>query len=559
MLEDNPTVGKIKEKHPDAIRSVEEAYGNLSIVLKKEYLLPVCDTLKNDPSQDYKMLLDICGADYLGKREERFESVYHLYSVTRKKRVRLKVALTENNPVVDSVTSVWKGANWFEREAYDMFGIRFSGHPNLSRILCHEWFVGHPLRKDFDAGQRTKNMQVKEYLKEEFKDAGADRYVVNIGPSHPAMHGTFRIQALLNGEIIEDAEAEIGYLHRCFEKMCETHNYSTAIPYTDRLNYCSSFMNNVGYAMAVEKLMGIEATPRAIAIRIILSEFSRIMDHFVCLGANLVDLGALTNFWYFFKPREDVYELIEACCGSRLTASYVRIGGLSNDVPDDFIARSRRVLDSIKEFTKYVEKLNNKNVIFHNRTRGVGVISKEDAIEFGWTGPCLRATGVDYDVRKDHPYYGYENFDFDIPVGRNGDTYDRYIVRIEEAKQSMRIIEQLLDNIPSGPVNCGDKRVELPPKKDVYTNIEALMNHFKLIMHGMEPPEGEIYSFTEAANGELGFYIVSDGTPNPYRLKLRPPCYAIYQAFPNMMKGSMISDLIAVLGGLNIIAGELDR
>lgn len=558
-IEDKSTVKVLMVKHPDAIIDIRDDCGNLAITINRADLLPVCDTLKNDPALDYKMLVDVCGVDYLGKREERFDAVYHLYSLSKKQRVRIKVPLMEEDAVVSSVTGIWKGANWFEREAYDMFGIQFKGHPNHVRILCHEHFEGHALRKDHDAGKRTKCTQIREYLKEEFKKVGEDRYVVNIGPSHPAMHGTLRIQTLLNGEIIEDAEAEIGYLHRCFEKMCETHTYHTAIPYTDRLNYCSSFMNNVGYAMAIEKLMGVEVTPRAISIRVILSEFSRMMDHMVCLGANLVDLGALTNFWYFFKPREDIYGLIESCCGSRLTTNYVRIGGLAADVPQDFLPRCKTILSEVDKFMDFVEKLNNKNVIFHKRTRGVGVMSREDAIEYGWTGPCLRASGVDYDVRKDHPYYGYEKFDFEVPVGKNGDTYDRYIVRIEEIKQSAKIIKQALQTLPSGSVNSGDKRVELPPKEETYSNIESLMNHFKLVMHGIQPAPGEIYSFTEAANGELGFYMISDGTKNPYRVKVRPPCFAIFQAFPEMLKGKMISDLIAVLGSLNIIAGELDR
>jgi len=559
MLDDKVTVKVLKEKFPDSLKKIEDNNGNLSITISRDSLIPVCETLKDNPELDYDLLLDLCGVDYLGKREERFEAVYHLYSIDKKQRLRLKVPLPENDPVADSITPLWKTANWFEREAYEMFGIKFRGHPNLTRLLTHDNFQGHPLRKDYPPDKRHKCTTVREYLKEEFKELEGERTILNIGPSHPTMHGVFRVQVMLEGETIVDAESEIGYLHRCFEKMAETHTYHGVIPYTDRLNYCSAFMNNVGYAMAVEKLMGIEVPKRAQYIRVVLSEFSRIIDHQVCIGANLVDLGALTNFWYFFRPREEVYSLIEACCGSRLTTNYVRIGGLADDIPANFQSMANKILDELPRFLNDVDTLNTKNVIFQNRTRGVGAISKEDAINCGFTGPCLRAAGVPYDVRKAHPYYDYDKFEFEIPTGTNGDTYDRYLVRMEEIRQSMKIIRQALDNMPDGPFQSDDKRVLLPPKDETYTNIEALMNHFKLIMHGILPEPGEIYSYTEAANGELGFYIISDGSKNPYRIKVRPPCFPLYQTFPQLIKGGMISDAIAILGSLNIIAGEIDR
>lgn len=559
MLDDKITVRVLKEKFSDSIIKADDFRGNLSVTIKRDSLIPVCETLKNNSELAYDLLLDVCGVDYLGKKEERFDIVYHLYSIDKKHRVRLKVPLNENNPEIETVSKLWNSANWFERETYEMFGIRFKGHPNLTRLLTHDQFKGYPLRKDYDPAQRHKCTGVREYLKEEFRELSKERTVLNIGPSHPTMHGVLRVQVLLEGESIVDAEAEIGYLHRCFEKMCETHTYTGVIPYTDRLNYCSSFLNNVGYVMAVERFMGIEVPKRAQYIRVILSELSRIIDHMVCVGANLVDLGALTNFWYFFRPREEVYSLIESCCGSRLTTNYTRIGGLSDDVPSDFRERVEKLLDELPRFINDVDRLNTKNPIFQNRTKGIGAISKEDAISWGFTGPCLRAAGVPYDVRKAHPYYDYDRFEFDIPTGTNGDTFDRYMVRMEEMRQSLRIIRQALDNLPKGSVQSDDKRVSLPPKEHVYTNIEALMNHFKLVMNGILPPEGEIYSYTEAANGELGYYIVSDGSKNPYRLKLRPPCFPLYQAFPHMLKGGMVSDAIAILGSLNIIAGELER
>jgi NADH dehydrogenase I D subunit len=393
---------------------------------------------------------------------------------------------------------------------------------------------------------------------EEMADSG--RQIVNIGPSHPATHGTLRIECVIEGERVVDSRTGIGYLHRCFEKMSETHDWNGVIPYTDRLNYCSSFMNGVGYAMAVEKLLGCEIPQRAQVVRVILSELSRIMDHFVCVGANLVDLGAITNFWYAFRPREEIYGLLESCCGSRLTVSYCRIGGLAEDVPDDFVERCRRLVrKDIPRGVLEIEKLNTKNRIFQERSRGVGVMSRENAIEWGWTGPCARASGVAYDVRKAHPYYDYDQFQWEMPVETAGDVYARYLVRMEEIRQSMRIVEQALDVLPDGPVRVDDWSIALPPKEEVYTNIEALMAHFKLIMHGIKPPVGEVYSYTEGANGELGFYIVSDGERKPWRVKVRPPCFAIFQAFDEMLKGVNIADVPAIMASLNIIAGELDR
>jgi NADH dehydrogenase I D subunit len=383
--------------------------------------------------------------------------------------------------------------------------------------------------------------------------------VLNLGPSHPAMHGTLRLYCELDGEIITKAIPEFGYLHRGFEKHCENSTYTQCIPYTDRLNYVSAMMNNVGFCKAVEELMGIEIPPRAQVIRVIICEINRIIDHLVCTGTNVVDMGALTNFWYYFNVREKFYNVIEKLCGARLTTSYTRIGGLMRDIYPEFADEVRTHLAELKQAIADVTGLLAKNKIFIKRTADVGAMSSEQAISYGFTGPCLRACGVPFDVRRDTPYYGYEQYDWEVVVGEHGDTYDRVMVRFEEMRQSTSIIEQALDKIPEGPVMTDDKRAALPPKSEVYTNIEALMNHFKLIYEGVRPPVGEIYSSTEAANGELGFYIVSDGTGTPYRVKCRPPCFPIYQAYGPMCEGILISDAIAILGGLNIVAGELDR
>lgn len=561
----------LTERHPladafpeDGVKTIgNEADGHTVLTVDRSHLLEVLRQLRDDDRFRCDFLSDICGVDY-PDRQQRFDVVYHLANLGSGERYRVKVAVDEDDAVLPSAYGVWKAADWFEREVWDMFGVRFEGHPNLKRILTHEAFYGHPLRKDYDPGQRwmltEKDIMMPEWAcEEQLDDQHMESQVLNLGPSHPATHGTLRTVLRLEGENIVKAESEIGYLHRCFEKMSETHGWQQVIPYTDRLNYCSSMINGVGYALAVENMLGVEAPPRAQVVRVILSEFSRIMDHAVCLGANLVDLGALTNFWYFFQIREEIYGLLESCAGGRLTVSYARIGGLVHDVPADFEEQVRRLLDYIPPFVADVDKLITRNRIFRDRTEGIGVLSPEEAVAWGWTGPCLRACGVPYDVRKAHPYMGYEQYEFDVPVATTGDTYARYLVRMEEIRQSLRIIRQAIDNLPDGPVITDDHHVALPPKEKVYTEMESLIWHFKLIFEGIKVPPGDAYHFTEGANGELGYYIVSDGGGTPYRIKVRPPCFALYQAYPHILEGLLVPDAIAILGSLNIIAGELDR
>jgi len=539
------------------------ADGFTEITADRSHVIEVLRALRDRPELDCNLLLDVCGVDY-PERDQRFEVVYHLTSLEKGHRVRVRVPVDEDDPRVPTAYGIWKAADWFEREAWDLMGIRFDGHPNLRRILTHEAFQGHALRKDYDPEKRWVLTEDETFVPDWAVEAGADddqfeTQVINIGPSHPATHGTLRIVARLDGEEITKAECEIGYLHRCFEKMSETHGWNEVIPYTDRLNYCSSMINGVGFALGVEKMLGIEAPPRAQVVRVILSEFSRLMDHAVCLGATLVDVGALTNFWYFFQPREEIYTLLESCAGGRLTVSYARIGGLAQNVPADFEEQVRYLLGHIPKFIDDVDKLVTTNRIFRDRTEGIGALSAEEALAWGWTGPCLRACGVPYDLRRARPYMGYENYEFDIPVASTGDSYARYLVRLEEMRQSLRIIEQAIDNLPDGPVITDNHHVALPPKPKVYSEMEALIWHFKLIYDGIKVPAGASYSATEGANGELGYYLISDGTGKPYRIKVRPPCFAVFQAYPHMLEGHLVADAIAILSSLNIIAGELDR
>ena len=524
--------------------------------------------LRDDPGCGYDLFLDLCGVDNLRRagRKTRFEAVVHLHSLTRNEHVRVRVLLPDAEKLrLPTVCDVYPASNWFEREAYDLFGFDFPGHPNLHRLLCHDAFVGHPLRKDYAPGQRwffaEEDLRMPEWSKDTDERAGHfETQTISIGPSHPATHGIIHLVARLDGEKIVRAETMIGYLHRCFEKMAEKHHWNQVIPYTDRLNYVSAMLNGVGYVRTVEAMLGVEVPERGRLARTILSEFTRIMDHCVCIGANLVDIGALTNFIYLYQNRENIYDLLEACCGARLTVSYVRVGGLAIDVPDDFVARCRALLDSIPGFLEDVEKLVTNNRIVRNRLSGTGIVTKEQAIAWGMTGPMLRASGVPYDVRRARPYDFYDRFDWDVPIAQDGDNFARYLVRLEEMRQSLKIIRQALDIFPaSGPVNSDDWRVVLPPKDAVYHDMESLIYPFKLTMEGIRAPAGERYEWIEGGNGELGFYAVSDGRGGPYRLKVRPPCFPNMAAFEHIVVGGTVSDAIATLGTLNVIAGELDR
>lgn len=384
---------------------------------------------------------------------------------------------------------------------------------------------------------------------------------INMGPSHPAMHGTVRIVLTLDGERVREAEVHLGYMHRCFEKESEYATYTQVFPYTDRLNYVSPMLNNVGYALAVEKALGItgDIPLRAQYIRVIVGEMSRITDHLTCLAASGMELGAFTVFLYLVKAREWLYELLEEVSGARLTHSYLRIGGVAIDLTPDFADKLRTILPKVEKALADADGLLTRNRIFRDRMEGIGTISAKDAVADGWTGPCLRSTGVDYDVRKDQPYLVYDRFEFNVPVGTRGDNYDRFLVRLYEIKQSIRILYQALDQIPPGPILLADARVCLPPKGEVYNTIEGMIAHFKLIMEGIKVPAGEVYGYTEAGNGELGFYIVSDGTGRPYKCHVRAPCFAIMQSLPEQIRGGLISDIIPTFGMVNYIAGECER
>jgi NADH-quinone oxidoreductase subunit D len=382
---------------------------------------------------------------------------------------------------------------------------------------------------------------------------------INLGPSHPAMHGTIKMNMTVDGETVIKVDPDIGYLHRGFEKESERATWTQVIPYTDRLNYVSPLINNFGYVLAVEKLLGIKATPRCDYIRTIMSELARMCDHFTCVGASAMELGSFTGFLYLVEAREMLWELIEEVTGARLTISYARVGGLTADLPEHFAEKTEQVMDKAFALLDDFQALVKKNRIFIDRMDGIGIVPKADAIAWGFTGPCGRASGIPYDVRRAHPYFAYGELDFDVPIGETGDNYDRYLVRVEELHQSRRILKQAFAKIPDGPINVQDPRIMLPPKERVYGSIEGLISHFKIVIDGIKVPRGEVYSFVEGGNGELGFYLVSNGSGHPWKCRVRPPCFAIMQAVPMMLEGYQIADMVPTFGSVNMIGGECDR
>ncbi len=539
------------------------------MIVAQDDLKATITKLKNEDG--YTFFLDITAIDYLTykeKQESRFALVYILRDKTFKKTITVKTYLNNNRLEIETISDLFQGADWGERETFDQYGIKFLGRHNLKRVLNHHQFVGYPLRKDYliTAGQictETESlmdemvplMATKGYSKDDLDEM----MLLNIGPSHPASHGTIRNFLAMEGETIKGCVTEIGYLHRGFEKSCENHNYNQIITYTDRLNYCSAILNNIGFCKTVEDMLSLEITPRAKFIRVIMGELSRITDHLVCNAANMVDMGGLTNFWYLFAPRDKAYDLLSKLTGARLTNSYTRVGGLQYDLYDGFEYDMEEVLKDVEKAMDDALSLIAHNKIFLDRTQDVGIITKELAMSAGITGPNLRASGIDYDIRKTNPYYYYDQFDFDVVLGSHGDVYDRIMCRFEEMVQSIRIIRQAMKELPGGPINVERPGIIMPKKENVYGNIEGLMNQFKLVMEGVKVPAGEFYSATEAGNGELGFYIVSDGSGTPYKVKCRPPSYYALGAYPKIVEDTMLADAVITMASMNFIAGEFDR
>ena len=552
-----------------------------TIWVPRERVASVLKFLKNDTPQPYRMLYDLTAIDERkrtrreGQPESDFTLVYHLLSLDRNADVRIKCALRGEYPSAASVTNIFPSANWYEREVWDMFGITFDGHPNLRRILMPPTWEGHPLRKEHPAratemgpfqmpAQRVdREQEALRFHPEEWgmkpRGENSEYLFLNLGPNHPGVHGVIRFLLQLDGEEILDVVPEIGFHHRGAEKMAERQTWHTYIPYTDRIDYLGGSMNNLAYLLAVEKLAGIEVPDRAQVIRIMLSEFFRLASHLVWYGTLAQDLGALSPVFFNFNDRERIFDIIEAVTGGRMHPSWFRIGGVAQDLPkgweplvDDFL---RYMPARLREYDMLVLQ----NRIFKGRTQGIGAFTREEAIEWGMTGPGLRSTGLAWDFRKMRPYGGYDQFEFDIPVGKNGDCYDRAAVRVEEMRQSLRIIEQCRKNMPSGAYQS-DHPLATPPVKDrTLHDIETLIDHFLAVSWGPVIPAGEAFAGIEATKGNNGYYLISDGGIHAYRARIRAPSFPHIQMVPLISRGLMIADLIAILGSVDFVLADVDR
>ncbi len=549
--------------------------------IQPERIVDVLRHAKEASPERYAMLYDLTAIDerFRAHREGQpasdFTVVYMLFSFDRNAWLRLKVPLTGDFPSIDTATGVWMAANWFEREVWDMFGITFRGHPNLRRILMPKTWQGHPLRKEHPARatemepftlpdyEQEHDQEMMEFRPEEWgmkpQSPTSEFMFLNVGPQHPGTHGVFRIVAQMEGEEIIDALPEIGFHHRGAEKMGERQTWHSYIPYTDRVDYLGGVMNNFPYVMAVEALAGIEVPPRARVIRIMLAELFRIASHLVWYGTFAQDIGALSPVFYMFNDRERIFKIIEAICGFRMHPAWFRIGGTAADLPEGW---DGLVLDFVKYMParlKEYDALVMKNRIFKMRTVGVGAYSKEEAIDWSVTGPGLRATGFEWDFRKKRPYSDYDQFEFDIPTATHGDCYDRGVVRVEEIRQSLRIIEQCVKNMPSGHYKS-DHPLTTPPRKDrTMHDIETLINHFLNVTWGPVIPPGEAFVGIEATKGNNGYYLVSDGNTESYRTRVRGPSFAHLQMVPMLCRGGTVSDLMAILGSIDFVMAEVDR
>jgi NADH-quinone oxidoreductase subunit C/D len=547
----------------------------------KNSVLGLLRFLKEEIEQPYKMLYDLSAIDERmrqhrdGQPASDFTVVYHLLSLERNEYVRIKVAVAEDRPSLPSITPIWPAANWYEREVWDMFGIAFDGHPNLRRILMPDSWVGHPLRKEHPARateigpyqlspekelaeQEALRFRPEEWGMSRERD-GSDFIFLNLGPQHPGTHGVLRIALQLDGEEIVDAIPQIGFHHRGAEKMGERQSWHTYIPYTDRVDYLGGVMNNLAYLTAVEKLAGITVPPRAQVIRVMLAELFRIISHLVWYGTFAQDVGQMSPVFFTFNDRERAFSIIEAITGARMHPSWFRIGGVAADLPKGWEKMFRDFIRYLPPRLVEYDRTVMKNFIFKARTKGIGSFTVNEAVEWGVTGPNLRACGLDWDFRKRQPYCGYENFEFDIPTAQHGDCYDRALVRIEEIRQSLRIIEQCVNHMPEGAYKS-DHPLATPPVKDrTMADIETLITHFLSVTWGPVMPVGEALGAIEATKGNNGYYLVSDGSTVSYRTRIRTPSFAHVQTLSPLAQGLMIPDLVVILGSLDFVLADIDR
>ncbi len=555
--------------------------GMPTIWVEKSVLKDALRYLKEGIKRPYRMLYDLTVIDERvrvhrqGLADSHFTVVYHLLSFGRNEYIRIKVGLDKDGLSVPSITDIWPAANWYEREAWDMFGVVFEGHPNLRRILMPPTWQGHPLRKDYPARatefppfhlseeRHEKEEEALRFRPEDWdmkpKAEGRDYMFLNLGPHHPGTHGLLRIILELDGEEIQDAVLDIGYHHRAAEKMAERQSWHTFIPYTDRIDYFSGVMNNFPYVLAVEMLAGIDVPDRAKVIRVMMAELFRIANHLAWYGTFAADVGALSPVFYMFTDREKVFDIVEAVCGGRMHPAWFRIGGVAQDLPRGWDELVKGFLSYLPSRLDEYDTMVLKNRIFKARTKGIGAYTTEDAIEWGVTGPGLRATGFGWDFRKERPYSGYEQFDFDIPTAVHGDSYDRAVVRVEEMRQSLRIIEQCVKIMPSGPYKAAHHLAVPPLKERTMKDIETLITHFLGVSWGPVIPAGEAFVGIEATKGSNGYYVISDGGTMPYRVRIRTPSFPHMQMVPEISRGLMVADLLAILGSIDFILADVDR
>ncbi|MFC3285647.1 NADH-quinone oxidoreductase subunit C/D [Litchfieldella rifensis] len=535
----------------------------------------------HDMPEPFEMLYDLSAIDERlrqhrrGQPEADFTVFYHLLSVVRNRDVMLKVALDERDLELPSCIAVYPNANWYEREVWDMFGIDFHGHPHLTRILMPPTWNGHPLRKDyparateFDPYTLTVEGQEEEQQAMQFdpeawgmrrESDDAEFMFLNLGPNHPSVHGVFRLVLQLDGEEILDCVPDIGYHHRGAEKMGERQSWHSYIPYTDRVDYTGGVMNNLPYVLAVEKLAGIEVPARVETIRVMLAELFRISSHLLFLGTYLQDLGAMTPVFYTFSDRQKAYEVIEAITGFRMHPAWYRIGGVAQDLPNGWDRLMRGFLDWMPSRLREYERAMMDNAVVRDRTRDIAAYTTQEALAWGVTGPCLRATGLDFDLRKKRPYSGYEHFDFEVPVGRHGDAFDRGQVRIEEMRQSLRIIRQCVDHMPAGDYKADHPLTTPPPRERMLEHIETLITHFLQVSWGPVVPPNESLAMIEATKGINSYYLTSDGNTTSYRTRIRTPSFPHLQQIPAVMRGGFVPDLIAHLGSIDFVMADVDR
>jgi NADH-quinone oxidoreductase subunit C/D len=582
MEQDVTIIADLKSKFGEGAFTVQETADRIpTLWVPQETIGEVLRWLKNGVERPYKMLYDLTAIDErvrenrTGQPESDFTVVYHLLSFDRNEDIRIKTALKGDAPLAETITGIWPSANWYEREAWDLFGIRFRGHPHLSRILMPPTWEGHPLRKDHPARatemgpfsmpeeKMTEEQKALRFRPEDWgmkrKSESTDFMFLNLGPHHPGTHGLLRIILELDGEEIADAVVDIGYHHRGAEKMGERQSWHTFIPYTDRIDYLGGVMNNLPYVLAVEQLAGIEIPDKAKVIRIMMAEFFRIASHLVWYGTFAQDVGALSPVFFTFTDRERIFGIVEAVCGGRMHPEWFRIGGVAQDLPKGWDRLVREFIDYLPPRLAEYDAMVMENGIFKARTQGIGRYTLEEAIEWGVTGPGLRACGLEWDFRKKRPYSGYDQFEFDIPVATHGDCYDRGIVRVEEMRQSLRIIKQCMENMPEGPYKSQHPLTTPPLKERVMHDIETLIDHFLSVSWGPVIPAGEAFCGIEATKGNNGYYLISDGNTMSYRTRIRTPSFPHMQMVPMLSRGLMVSDLLAILGSIDFILADIDR